>query len=165
MTDGYDRFGNTEGGGGGFVMGLLTGTVLGAGLAMLFAPKSGSELRNQLAAQAGALANRGQDGYRTVTENAGPWAEKGKEAAGQWAERGKDMYGMAREAVARGAEEAEKYVRDAAGTVTGATTAPATTSSSGSSASGSPSTHGSGPTIYPSRVVETSGEGGGPRRT
>jgi hypothetical protein len=53
MADGYDRFENEGGGGGSFVMGLLTGTVLGAGLGMLFAPKSGSELRNQLSEQAG----------------------------------------------------------------------------------------------------------------
>ena len=32
MADGYDRFDNEGGGGGSFVMGLLTGTVLGAGL-------------------------------------------------------------------------------------------------------------------------------------
>ena len=35
MADGYDRFDNEGGGGGSFVMGLLTGTVLGAGLGML----------------------------------------------------------------------------------------------------------------------------------
>jgi hypothetical protein len=39
MADGYDRYDNEGGGGGSFVMGLLTGTVLGAGLGMLFAPK------------------------------------------------------------------------------------------------------------------------------
>ena len=48
MADGYDRFENEGNGGGSFVMGLLTGTVLGAGLGMLFAPKAGTELRNQL---------------------------------------------------------------------------------------------------------------------
>ena len=32
MADGYDRFENEGSGGGSFVMGLLTGTVLGAGL-------------------------------------------------------------------------------------------------------------------------------------
>ena len=100
MADGYDRFGNNEGGGS-FVMGLLTGTVLGVGLGMLFAPKVGSELRNQLSEQAGALANQAQAGYRKATENAGQWAEKGKEAAGEWAERGKDMYGQGAAAVAR----------------------------------------------------------------
>src|SRR5687768_2436741 len=43
MADTYDRYENE--GGGGFMMGLLTGTVLGAGLGMLLAPKAGSELR------------------------------------------------------------------------------------------------------------------------
>ena len=34
----------------------VAGTVLGAGLGMLFAPKAGSELRNQISEQAGNLA-------------------------------------------------------------------------------------------------------------
>ena len=97
---------------GGGITGVTTaGTVLGAGLGMLFAPKAGSELRNQFSEQAGALVNRAQEGYRKVTENAGQLGEKGKEAAGEWAERGKDVYGQARGAVSRGAEEAQKYVR------------------------------------------------------
>ncbi len=112
--NGHDGFDNTAGGGG-FMIGLLAGTALGAGLGMLLAPKAGSELRNQLSEQAGTLANQAQEGYRKATANAGQWAEKGKEAAGDWAERGKDMYGKTREAVSRGAEEAQKYVRDAAG--------------------------------------------------
>jgi len=120
MANGRDRFDNNEGGGGSFVMGLLTGAVLGMGLGMLFATKAGSELRNQLSEQAGALAKQAQEGYRKVTESAGPLAEMGKEAAGEWAERGKDMYSKAREAVSRGADETQKAVRDAAGTMTGA---------------------------------------------
>src|SRR5215212_721095 len=131
MADGYDRFDNEGSGGGSFVMGLLTGTVLGAGLGMLFAPKAGSELRGQLSEQAGNLANQASEGYR-----------KASESAGEWAERGRDIYGKAREAVAKGADEAQRYVRDAAGNVTG-TGAPATSGSgtgstgSGSSAGGS----------------------------
>jgi len=104
MADGYDRFENENNGGGSFVMGLLTGTVLGAGLGMLFAPKAGSELRNQLSEQAGSLANQAQDGIRKVTETTGDWAE-----------RGRDMYGKAKDAVVKGADEAQKYVRDNAG--------------------------------------------------
>ena len=105
MADGYDRFENeNNGGGGSFVMGLLTGTVLGAGLGMLFAPKAGSELRNQLSEQAGNLANQAQDGIRKVSETTGDWAE-----------RGRDMYGKAKDAVVKGADEAQKYVRDNAG--------------------------------------------------
>ena len=68
MGDGYDRFDNEGGGGSSFVMGLLTGTVLGAGLGMLFAPKPGSEMRNQLSEQANNLANTASEGYRRASE-------------------------------------------------------------------------------------------------
>jgi gas vesicle protein len=78
MADGYDRYDNEGGGGGSFVMGLLTGTVLGAGLGMLFAPKSGSELRNQLSEQAGTLRDTASEGYRRASEAAGDLAEKGR---------------------------------------------------------------------------------------
>src|ERR1044072_5555288 len=108
MADGYDRFENEGNGGGSFVMGLLTGTVLGAGLGMLFAPKSGSELRNQLSEQAGNLANTASEGFR------GGW-----EAGGDWPARGRDRYGQAVAAASRGIDEAQRYVRDAAGNVAG----------------------------------------------
>jgi gas vesicle protein len=93
MADRFDRSDNA----GGFVMGLLTGTALGVGLGMLFAPKAGRKLRSQLSKQAGNLADTASDGYRKATETAGQWAEKGRDAAGEWAEKGKDLYGTARE--------------------------------------------------------------------
>src|SRR4029077_8061199 len=102
MADGYDRYDNEGGGGGSFVMGLLTGTVLGAGLGMLFAPKSGSELRGQLSDQANNIANQAQDQYRRVSG-----------AASDLADRGREMYDKARDAVSRGSEEAQRYVREA----------------------------------------------------
>ena len=108
MADGYDRFENEGGGGGSFVIGLLTGTVLGAGLGMLFAPKSGSELRNQISEQAGNLANTASEGYRRAQETAGEWAEKGR-----------DIYGKAVDAATRGVDEAQRYVRDATSGMTG----------------------------------------------
>src|SRR5580765_1537572 len=104
MADGYDRFENEGSGGGSFVMGLLTGTVLGAGLGMLFAPKAGSELRNQLSEQAGNLRNTASDGYRRASDAAGDWAEKGRE-----------MVDKATDAAARGVEEAQRYAREATG--------------------------------------------------
>src|SRR3954447_20963579 len=110
MADGYDRFENEGGGGGSFVMGLLTGTVLGAGLGMLFAPKSGSELRNQLSEQAGNLkstagewAEKGRDMYSQA-------ADKGRDVYNQAADKGREAYNQAREAVNRGADEAQRYV-------------------------------------------------------
>ena len=110
MATGYERFDDEHHqGGGSFVMGLLTGTVLGAGLGLLFAPKSGSELRGQISGQAEQLANTASDGYRRASETAGEWAEKGRE-------KGRETFDKAKDAVARGTDEAERYVRDAAST-------------------------------------------------
>jgi hypothetical protein len=94
---------------------------------MLFAPKAGADLRNQIGEQAGNLANSASEGYRKATES-----------AGQWAERGRDMYDKARDAVARGADEAQRYVRDTASGVTGS---PSPSSASGPSGSSSTSSH------------------------
>jgi gas vesicle protein len=102
MADGYDRFENEPGGGGSFIIGLLTGTVLGAGLGMLFAPKAGTDLRNQISEQAGNIRNTATESYR-----------KASETASDLADRGRRMYGRARDAVNRGAEEAQRYTRDA----------------------------------------------------
>ena len=106
MANGYDRY-DEGSGGGSFVMGLLTGTVLGAGLGMLFAPKAGAELRGQLSEQANNLASTASDGYRKASETAGAWAEKGRE-------RGREIYDKARDAASRGKEEAERYARETA---------------------------------------------------
>jgi gas vesicle protein len=79
-------------------MGLLTGTVLGAGLGMLLAPKAGSELRGALGEQARNFGSMAQEGYKKASESATTWAEKGRE----FVDRTKD-------AVNRGAEEAREY--------------------------------------------------------
>ena len=75
----YDRF-EREDGGGSFLMGLLAGTVLGAGLGMLFAPKAGSELRSQLGEQAGKLRTQATDGYQQASEKVSQIVDRGKEA-------------------------------------------------------------------------------------
>ena len=105
MADNYDRY-DEGGNGGGFVIGLLTGAVLGAGLGMLLAPRAGSELRGQIGEQAKNLGNYAADQYRRAGETASGLAG-----------RGRDIVERAREAVVRGAEEARSY---ASGTSTGA---------------------------------------------
>src|SRR5436190_3762561 len=95
MADGYDRFDNEGSGGGSFVMGLLTGTVLGAGLGMLFAPKAGSELRGQLSDQAGSIANTASEGYRRAADTAKTWADKGRDVVNQASEKGREAYNQA----------------------------------------------------------------------
>jgi gas vesicle protein len=96
MSDSYERY-NSEPGGG-FLMGLLAGTVLGAGLGMLLAPKSGSDLRGQLGEQAKNLSTKASEQYRRASEQ-----------AGNWAERGRDMVNQARNAVQRGVDDARGY--------------------------------------------------------
>src|SRR6266446_9777603 len=97
MADSYDRY-ESEGGGPGFVMGLLTGTVLGAGIGILLAPKAGADLRGQIGEQARNFSNMASDQYKRAGE-----------AATGWAERGRGFVDRAREAVSRGAEEARNY--------------------------------------------------------
>ena len=104
MADSFDRYDNESSGGGGFMMGLLTGTVLGAGLGMLLAPKAGSELRGAIGEQAKNLGNAATEQYK-----------KASEAAGTWAERGREMVDKAKEAVTRGADEARSYASGTTG--------------------------------------------------
>jgi gas vesicle protein len=75
----YDRF-EREDGGGSFLMGLLAGTVLGAGLGMLFAPRPGSELRNQLTEQAGRLRSTAGGAYSQAQDKVGQMVDRGREA-------------------------------------------------------------------------------------
>jgi len=87
----YDRFEREEGGGS-FLMGLLAGTVLGAGLGMLFAPKAGSELRSQLGTQ---LA----DGTNRAREVANETYSQASEKVSQMVDRGREAYDRARSSV------------------------------------------------------------------
>jgi len=104
MADSFDRYDNEGSGAGGFMMGLLTGTVLGAGLGMLLAPKAGSELRGALGEQARTWGNAASEQYKRASET-----------AGQWAERGREMVDKARDAVSRGADEARSYASGTTG--------------------------------------------------
>jgi len=109
MAD-FDRYDN-EGSGAGFMMGLLTGTVLGAGLGMLLAPKAGAELRGAIGEQARNFSNVASEQYKHA-----------RETAGTWAERGRDMMDKARDAVSRGADEARNYASGSTGSGYGGNT-------------------------------------------
>src|SRR5882672_9513925 len=131
MADTYDRYEN-EGSGGGFMMGLLTGTVLGAGLGMLLAPKAGSDLRGAIGDQARTWGNTASEQYK-----------KASETAGQWADRGREIVDKARDAVSRGADEARSY---ASGTTGSSYSSGSSGSSFGSTPGGNTgSSFGSGP--------------------
>ena len=77
MADGFDKHGD-HASGGGFMLGLLTGTVLGAGLGMLLAPKSGSELRSQLGDHAASLGRAAGEQLRRAGDAAGTMDSRGR---------------------------------------------------------------------------------------
>ena len=75
----YDRLEREEGGGS-FLMGLLAGTVLGAGLGMLFAPKAGSELRSQISESATKLRSTANESVQQASEKVSQMMDRGREA-------------------------------------------------------------------------------------
>jgi gas vesicle protein len=55
----------------GFTTGLLAGAAVGAGLALLFAPKSGANLRSDLGESVGSLRNAVRRHLREMADRAG----------------------------------------------------------------------------------------------
>jgi gas vesicle protein len=94
----YDRFEREESGGS-FLMGLLAGTVLGAGLGMLFAPKAGSELRSQIGSQIADQTGK-------IREAADPYYQQATEKVSQIVDRGREAYDRARSSVGSMAAQA-----------------------------------------------------------
>ena len=85
----------------GFVIGLVTGTFVGAAVAMWFAPRAGSELREQVTDSARNLGKRASEQYRQA-------ATRLAETVDQLAQQGESVLGDVAEAVARGAHEVER---------------------------------------------------------
>ena len=86
----------------GFVIGLLTGTAVGAGLAMLLAPRSGEELRHNITDSARNLGDRVSEQYRQASTRVGA-------AADDITRKGQDVRDQVADTVARGAHEVERY--------------------------------------------------------
>jgi gas vesicle protein len=62
-----------------FVLGMLTGAFIGAGVALLFAPKTGNEMRQQLGEQYRGLANRMSETTQTLREQTASLREQGRD--------------------------------------------------------------------------------------
>ena len=82
-----------ESGGGGFLIGVLCGTALGAAVALMFAPKAGSELRQTLYDSTGDIRQKAYDAYGQATEQVNNYVAKGKQAV----ERGREAFDSARQ--------------------------------------------------------------------
>lgn len=80
-----------------FLIGFVAGSMLGAGLALLFAPKAGDETRREVAERAQRVTSKAREGLGTASDR-----------VAQFAERGKAMY----ETAAEKAREAAQAVRE-----------------------------------------------------
>ena len=87
-------------GGATFLIGFIAGSMLGAGLALLFAPKPGDQTRREVAEQAQRVREKAREGLGTASDR-----------VTQFAERGKAMYSTATEK-ARDAAQAVRAGRD-----------------------------------------------------
>ena len=86
----------------GFMIGLLAGTCVGAGLAMWLAPRLASELRERGTDSARSLGERASEQYQQASIRVG-------EAVGELTRKGQDVRDDVAEAVARGAHEVERF--------------------------------------------------------
>lgn len=66
-----------------FVLGMMTGAFIGAGVALLFTPRSGTEMRQRLGEQYRGLAERVGERTQHLRENAQHLREQGRERVQQ----------------------------------------------------------------------------------
>jgi gas vesicle protein len=72
-------------------MGVVTGSLLGAALAVLFAPKSGSDMRQDLVSGAGELGQTAKERWEDVSASASSAVEKGRDAYEQARTTGQEV--------------------------------------------------------------------------
>ena len=89
----------------GFVIGLLSGTVVGAGLAIWLVPGLASELRERITGSARSLGKRASEQYQDASTRVG-------EAVDELTRRGQGVRDDVADAVARGAHEVERGARE-----------------------------------------------------
>lgn len=89
------RIRETESGGFGFLVGLLCGAAAGAALGLMFAPKAGAELRQNLYESGGNFGKRAREVYNQASEQMNSVVSKGRQAV----ERGREAFDSARQGV------------------------------------------------------------------
>ncbi len=86
-AENYGHYGTSQESGGGFMMGLLVGTAIGAAVGLLLAPRSGAEMRRTLADSAEKFRQRANDTYSEASSTVSGLVDKGRKAARAGRER------------------------------------------------------------------------------
>jgi len=90
----YEPHYEEESGGGGFLIGLLCGTAIGAAIGLMFAPKAGSEFRQKIYDSTGDIRRKAYETYGQASEQVNTMVEKGRQAV----DRGREAFESARQA-------------------------------------------------------------------
>lgn len=97
-----------ESGGVGFLAGLLCGAAIGAAIGLMFAPKTGSELRQTLSDATGELKKKVHETYGQASEEASNMIGKGREAM----QRGREAFDQARQSAGEQVNQVKDRVKD-----------------------------------------------------
>ena len=92
----YEPHYEEEAGGGGFIIGLLCGTALGAAIGLMFAPKAGTELRQRLYESTEDIRRKAYETYDQASEQVNTMVSKGRQAV----DRGREAFDNARQSAA-----------------------------------------------------------------
>ena len=100
--------------GGSFLMGLITGGTIGAGLAIYFAPRLAAELRQRVTDSATDLRNAASERLQDVATRVAGVVDRVADAADDVTRKGQAVRDDVADAVGRGAHEVGRGAREVA---------------------------------------------------
>ena len=98
--------------GGSFLMGLITGSAIGAGLVIYFAPRLASELRQRVTDSTTDLRNVASEGLQHVAVRVADAVDRVANVADDVTRRGQAVRDDVADAVGRGAHEVGRSARE-----------------------------------------------------
>jgi gas vesicle protein len=103
---------NTSNRRGGFLLGLLTGSAVGAGLAIYFSPRLASELRQRMTDTTTGLRNAASERFESAAARTADVVERVAGVADDMTRRGQAARDDVADAVARGARDVGRGARE-----------------------------------------------------
>jgi gas vesicle protein len=110
---------NNDNGAGGFGW-FLAGLGIGALVGVLYAPKSGKETREDLAAAALEARDRANQLYNQGIDQAGQYVQQGKQVANEYADKGREYYEKGRTQWSQYVDKGKDLIQTQADAVTAA---------------------------------------------